>query len=174
MSRRQPDAHKRLMLIATTVLLTASVGRWPIIRDAGNVALAVCAVSDLLVVAMIVSDLVTRRRVHASLVWGGSRSSLRSICRRRSDTPTRDVLSWRGSSADFARAPNARSRNRNFARSHPGGSSRHRLRVLLQRDRCPRLGRRWPDDATRRPSAAAVRLRPVSYTHLTLPTICSV
>ena len=38
---------------------------------AGNVALAVCAVSDLLVVAMIVSDLVTRRRVHASLVWGG-------------------------------------------------------------------------------------------------------
>ena len=38
---------------------------------AGNVALALCAVSDLLVVAMIVSDLVTRRRVHASLVWGG-------------------------------------------------------------------------------------------------------
>jgi hypothetical protein len=38
---------------------------------AGNVALAVYAVSDLLVVAMIVSDLVTRRRVHASLVWGG-------------------------------------------------------------------------------------------------------
>ena len=38
---------------------------------AGNIALAVCAVSDLLVVAMIVSDLVTRRRVHASLVCGG-------------------------------------------------------------------------------------------------------
>jgi hypothetical protein len=69
--RRKPDAHKRLMFIATTVLITASVGRWPVIRAAGNVALAVCAVSDLLVVAMIVSDLVTRRRVHASLVWGG-------------------------------------------------------------------------------------------------------
>lgn len=69
--RRKPDAHKRLMFIATTVLITASVGRWPIIRAAGNVGLAVYAVSDLLVVAMIVADLVTRRRVHASLVWGG-------------------------------------------------------------------------------------------------------
>ena len=63
------------MFIATTVLITASVGRWPIIRVLGGssaiVALAVSAVSDLLVVAMTIHDLVTRRRVHASLVWGG-------------------------------------------------------------------------------------------------------
>ena len=69
--RRKPDAHKRLMFIATAVLITASVGRWPIIRAAGNVAFAVCAVSDLPVVAMIVHDLAARRRVHASLMWGG-------------------------------------------------------------------------------------------------------
>ena len=73
--RRKPDAHKRLMFIATAVLITASVGRWPIIRVLGGssaiVALAVYAVSDLLVVAMTIHDLVTRRRVHASLVWGG-------------------------------------------------------------------------------------------------------
>ena len=73
--RRNPDAHKRLMFIATAVLITASVGRWPIIRVLGGssaiVALAVSAVSDLLVVAMTIHDLVTRRRVHASLVWGG-------------------------------------------------------------------------------------------------------
>ena len=73
--RRRPDTHKRLMFIATAVLITASVGRWPIIRVLGGtpaiVALAVGAVSDLLVVAMIIHDLVTRRRVHASLVWGG-------------------------------------------------------------------------------------------------------
>jgi hypothetical protein len=73
---------------------------------AGNVALAVYAVSDLLVVAMIVSDLVTRRRVHASLVWGGSRSSLRSICRRWPATPMRDVRPWPGYRAD------GRARNR--------------------------------------------------------------
>jgi len=73
--RRKPDAHKRLMFIATTVLITASVGRWPIIRVLGGssaiLALAVYAVSDLLVVGMIIHDLVTRRRVHASLVGGG-------------------------------------------------------------------------------------------------------
>ena len=73
--RRKPDAHKRLMFIATAVLITASVGRWPIIRvlsgSSAIVAFAVYAVSDLLVVAMAIHDLVTRRRVPASLLWGG-------------------------------------------------------------------------------------------------------
>jgi len=95
-SRRQPDAHKRLMLIATTVLLTASVGRWPIIRDAGNVALAVYAVSDLLVVAMVASDLVTRRRIHPSLVWGGLALIATQYLQEavRYTDPGRAVVAW--------------------------------------------------------------------------------
>jgi hypothetical protein len=68
--RRTPEAHKRLMLIATTVFLTASVGRWKFVYPVAG-AFGVYAVTDLLVVAMVIYDLVTRRRVHPALVWGG-------------------------------------------------------------------------------------------------------
>ena len=67
---RKPEAHKRLMLTATAVLLPAAVGR--LIGGPSVIqALAVNAVSDSVVIAMIVYDLITRQRVHVSLLWGG-------------------------------------------------------------------------------------------------------
>jgi hypothetical protein len=68
--RRHPDAHKRLMFIATAVLLTAAVGRL-IGGPSVLAATAVYVVSDAPVIAMIIYDFVTRGRVHGSLVWGG-------------------------------------------------------------------------------------------------------
>ena len=68
--RRHPEAHKRLMFVAMAVLLTPAVGRLiggPSILQ----AVRVYVVSDSLLVAMIVYDFATRRRVHPSLVWGG-------------------------------------------------------------------------------------------------------
>ena len=103
--RRKPDAHKRLMFIATAVLLTASVGRWPIIRVLGGssaiVALAVCAVSDLLVVAMIYSrpGYAPPRSRFVGLGWVRPRRRAVS-CKRRPATPMRDVRSWAGCRAD--------------------------------------------------------------------------
>jgi hypothetical protein len=68
--RRQPAAHKRLMLIATAELLVAGVARWPIVREWG--ALGFFGVTNLLVIApILVYDLVTRRRPHPATVWGG-------------------------------------------------------------------------------------------------------
>ena len=68
--RRNADVHKRLMFIATAVLLSAAVGR--LIGGPSTVAaVRVWAVSDTPVLAMIVNDVVKRGRVHRSLVWGG-------------------------------------------------------------------------------------------------------
>jgi hypothetical protein len=59
-----------VILIAVSVLLTPSVDRL-IGGPSPILALAVYAVSDLLVVAVIVYDLATRRRVHASFARAG-------------------------------------------------------------------------------------------------------
>jgi hypothetical protein len=67
--RRNPDAHKRLMLIATTELLLAPVGRWPVVQDWG--AFGSYAVTDLFVAALLVHDLMTRRRPHPATIWAG-------------------------------------------------------------------------------------------------------
>jgi hypothetical protein len=67
--RRDMEAHKRLMLIATTELLIAAVSRWPVI--AGVPPISTYAVTDLFVVALLIHDLVSRRRPHPATVWGG-------------------------------------------------------------------------------------------------------
>jgi len=68
--RKNLDAHKRLMLIATTELLTAGVGRWPVIWRSST--FVNYAVTDILVLLPLMSyDLLTRRRVHAATAWGG-------------------------------------------------------------------------------------------------------
>src|SRR5437773_10797584 len=50
-------------------LLTAGVGRWPLVRDWG--ALGGYGVTDLFVVALLIYDVITRRRPHPATVWGG-------------------------------------------------------------------------------------------------------
>jgi hypothetical protein len=67
--RRNPEAHKRLMLIATTELLIAAVGRWPVI--VGLPPIASYAVTDMFVVALLIYDLLSRRRPHPATVCGG-------------------------------------------------------------------------------------------------------
>lgn len=67
--RRRAEAHKRLMVIATTELLTAAMGRWPGVRDWG--AFGSYAVTDLFLIALLIYDLVTRRRLHPATIWGG-------------------------------------------------------------------------------------------------------
>jgi|SRR5690606_20726241 len=67
--RRRPDIHKRLVLIGTTELVTAAVGRLP-----GVVAFgipAIFALTDLFVLAIAVYDYRTRGRIHPATLWGG-------------------------------------------------------------------------------------------------------
>lgn len=68
--RRNADAHKRLMLIATLELLPAGVARWPALAPLGP--LAYFGGTDLFLVAIIGFDLLTKHRIHAATIWGGA------------------------------------------------------------------------------------------------------
>jgi hypothetical protein len=68
--RRQPETHKRLMLLATISILDAAVARWPVAIMAKG-PIAFFAVTDLYIVAGIVFDVASRGRVHRAYVWGG-------------------------------------------------------------------------------------------------------
>ena len=70
MMRRRADAHKRLMWIATTELLAAAVGRWPVIWRSS--AFVSYAATDVFLAALLVYDLATRRRPHPATIWGGA------------------------------------------------------------------------------------------------------
>lgn len=67
--RRRPDYHKRLVMIATTELVTAAIGRFPIIGSLGP--LAFFPATDLFVLAIAIRDWKTRGRVHPATSWGG-------------------------------------------------------------------------------------------------------
>jgi hypothetical protein len=69
--RRQPDTHKRLMLIATITLLPAAVARLPFdfIQQAGP--LAFFGLADLFIVPLLIFDIVTRGKPHRATVLGG-------------------------------------------------------------------------------------------------------
>jgi FtsH-binding integral membrane protein len=68
--RRRADIHKRLMTLATIALLGAPIARLPF--GAPLVGLpGVFALADLFIVACIVYDLATLRRVHPATLWGG-------------------------------------------------------------------------------------------------------
>ena len=73
--RRDPQRHKRYMLLGSIALIEAGVGRWPFafmraaspVPGLGMVELGV----DLFLVPMVIWDLVTRRRLHPVTLWGG-------------------------------------------------------------------------------------------------------
>lgn len=76
--RGDPAAHKRLILLATTVILSAAFGRWwgaAIGMTLGpgfwGVLLGNWAGTIALVAAAALYDLATRGRVHPVLLWGG-------------------------------------------------------------------------------------------------------
>jgi hypothetical protein len=68
--RRDAQAHKRLMLLATVNLLAAAFARWPVVHPIGNPFLYF-GLADLFIVAMAVRDLRTRGRLHPVVLWGG-------------------------------------------------------------------------------------------------------
>lgn len=68
--RRRPDVHKRLMVLATISILAAAIARLPFdILKAGPPAFF--GLTDLFILACIVYDLISRRRLHKATVWGG-------------------------------------------------------------------------------------------------------
>ena len=67
--RRRLETHKRLMTLATIGLLSAPLARIPWVFRAGPPGFF--GLTDLFIVAMLVYDLATRRRVHPATAWGG-------------------------------------------------------------------------------------------------------
>lgn len=67
--RARPAYHKRLMLLATLAVLTAAVARLPGIAPIGLVGFF--AVTDLVLLAGVAHDRMTRGRVHPAFAWGG-------------------------------------------------------------------------------------------------------
>lgn len=69
LNRNNPQAHKRLMLLATINVMEAAIARMPGMLSAGP--LAFFAAADLFIIAGVVYDYISRGRVHSVWVWGG-------------------------------------------------------------------------------------------------------
>jgi hypothetical protein len=68
--RRDPQAHKRWMVLATVNLLGAALARWPIVDQVGN-PFVYFGLADLYIVALAVWDFRSRGRLHRATLWGG-------------------------------------------------------------------------------------------------------
>ena len=68
--RRQTDAHKRLMLLATISLLTAAIARGLAQVNAGG-PMGLFLGTDIFVLALILYDYASRGQVHTASMWGG-------------------------------------------------------------------------------------------------------
>ena len=68
-ARRDPQRHKRLMLLATIALLPPAIARWVLLLGLGPPV--VLAVSTLFLLPLVGWDLKTRRRLHPATLWGG-------------------------------------------------------------------------------------------------------
>lgn len=70
--RNVAQTHKRLMLIASAVMLEAAVARLPFDFIWSTGWLAVFGLADLFLVAIMIWDLATRGRIHAATLWGSA------------------------------------------------------------------------------------------------------
>jgi hypothetical protein len=68
-TRRQPDAHKRLILLATMGLTEAAWGRFPWGRMGISPAAGAVGGLGILILLLIVYDLISLHRVHRSTIW---------------------------------------------------------------------------------------------------------
>ena len=68
--RHKKETHKRLMLLAYISIITAALARIPGV--AGSAPPVFFGLTILLVVAAVLYDLVTRRKIHGAYVWGGA------------------------------------------------------------------------------------------------------
>jgi hypothetical protein len=69
--RDKPQYHKRLMLLATTNLLQAAVVRIPLDLIANGHPLLSFVMPYIFILALIVWDWSTLRRIHPATLWGG-------------------------------------------------------------------------------------------------------
>ena len=69
--RRDAQAHKRLMLLATVNLMAAAVGRWPLVYESAS-PLLTFAIVNVFLVALALWDWRTRGRLHPATLWGGA------------------------------------------------------------------------------------------------------
>jgi len=92
--RKNREAHKRLMLLAYVSIIVAAVARVPGILPLGPPAFFGLGLSFML--AGVVYDLLTRRRVHPVYIWGGT-ALVASV-------PLRLVISNTGAWKSFAAA----------------------------------------------------------------------
>lgn len=69
MFRRNPQSHKRLMVLATVQVITAAIARWPVITNYGPPAFF--GVTDLFIIALAIWDFRSRGRLHPATLWGG-------------------------------------------------------------------------------------------------------
>jgi hypothetical protein len=68
-ARRRPDAHKRLILIATMGLIAAAFGRFPWSRIGLPPAAGAVTGLGFLLLLLIIFELITIRRIHRSTMW---------------------------------------------------------------------------------------------------------
>ena len=68
--RRNKEAHKRLMLLAYISLMAAATARLPGVLPLGP--LGFFGLAFLFLLAAIIYDLASRRRVHPVYIWGGA------------------------------------------------------------------------------------------------------
>ena len=68
--RRRLEAHKRLMTLGMIALTTAPIARLPLPMLPPGLP-TFFGLTDLFIVAMLIYDLVTRRRIHPATIWGG-------------------------------------------------------------------------------------------------------
>jgi hypothetical protein len=68
-TRRQPDAHKRLIVIATIGLADAALGRFPWGRMGLSPATGAVTGLAFLLLLVIVYDLISLHRIHRSTLW---------------------------------------------------------------------------------------------------------
>jgi hypothetical protein len=68
--RRRLEAHKRLMTLSMITLLPAPIARMSFLPLPPGPP-TFFALADLFIVAMLVYDLTTRRKIHPATIWGG-------------------------------------------------------------------------------------------------------
>jgi hypothetical protein len=68
-ARRRPDAHKRLILIATIILVAAAFGRFPWDRIGLPPAAGAVTGTGILILLLLAYELVAYHRIHRSTAW---------------------------------------------------------------------------------------------------------
>ena len=68
-ARQRPDAHKRLILIASMGLVAAAFGRFPWDRVGLSAIVGTVTGLGILILILIIFELISTRRIHRSIMW---------------------------------------------------------------------------------------------------------